>query len=581
MITKLHLRNYRCFEDHTLEFRPTTIIIGKNNAGKSTIVEALRILSTIVNRYQWLNFQDVPNWIDIPSRERGVSPSLKNLDINLVSLFHRYSNPPAIITANFLRGEQLAVYIGNEGKVHAIIRDRYGKAVTTKGQAQAIKLPQVSILPQIGPLAIEEKILNPEYVRISASSHLASIHFRNQINIQYELFRRFKRLAESSWPKLRILSLDGRNAMPGKILSLFVQDGDFVAEIGWMGHGLQMWLQTMWFLTRSESDDTIILDEPDVYLHADLQRKLIRFLKGRSHQMIIATHSTEILSEVESDQVLVVDRRRNTSNFTNSIPAIQRVIDQIGSAHNLQLARLWNSRRLLIVEGKDIIILKYIHEKLFPGVEEPFDTIPNFSIGGWGGWNYVIGSKLLLKNAGGEEITTYCIFDSDYHTPDEIEKRTNEAKKYGVQLHVWKRKEIENYLIVPSAIYRIISSRSRNYSPDLNEISNKIELIADELRDEAFDAISNEYHHHKRLDASQSNKKAREIIDKAWGTLEGRLSLISGKKAISMLSQWAQDNHGISIGNIAITKELNPEEISFEIKEVIKSIENNISFKNL
>ncbi len=45
MLSELRLENFRCFEDHTIPLRPLTIIVGRNNAGKSTIVEALRIVS--------------------------------------------------------------------------------------------------------------------------------------------------------------------------------------------------------------------------------------------------------------------------------------------------------------------------------------------------------------------------------------------------------------------------------------------------------------------------------------------------------------------------------------------------------
>jgi predicted ATP-dependent endonuclease of OLD family len=66
MLTQLRLKNFRCFDDHTIPLRPTTIIVGRNNAGKSTIVEALRLVSLVENRYGALNFTSPPDWLDIP-----------------------------------------------------------------------------------------------------------------------------------------------------------------------------------------------------------------------------------------------------------------------------------------------------------------------------------------------------------------------------------------------------------------------------------------------------------------------------------------------------------------------------------
>ncbi|MHB1774084.1 MAG: AAA family ATPase [Acidimicrobiales bacterium] len=127
-----------------------------------------------------------------------------------------------------------------------------------------------------------------------------------------------------------------------------------------MGHGLQMWLQVMWFLAHNSDTPTIVLDEPDVYMHADLQRKLVRLLKGSGQQIMIATHSVEIMAEVDPSEVLIIDSDRARSNWAANIKGVQRVVDTIGGVHNLQLSRLATARRCLFVEGKDVAILTLI-----------------------------------------------------------------------------------------------------------------------------------------------------------------------------------------------------------------------------
>ena len=42
---KLVLNNYKCFQYSDMTFKSMTIIVGKNNAGKSTIIEALRLVA--------------------------------------------------------------------------------------------------------------------------------------------------------------------------------------------------------------------------------------------------------------------------------------------------------------------------------------------------------------------------------------------------------------------------------------------------------------------------------------------------------------------------------------------------------
>jgi hypothetical protein len=162
-------------------------------------------------------------------------------------------------------------------------------------------------------------------------------------------------------------------------------------------------------------------------MHADLQRRLIRFLRGRYNQVIVATHSIEIISEVDAENILVVDREKRQAQFTTDNPEVQQVVDQIGGIENLQLARLWGSKRCLFVEGNDIALLKQIQNRLFPSSSEPIDAIPSLEVGGWGGWNYAVGSSMLLRTAVGHAIKSYCILDSDFHTPTQIAARKSEA----------------------------------------------------------------------------------------------------------------------------------------------------------
>jgi AAA15 family ATPase/GTPase len=51
MLSALVLQNFRCFDQHRVELRPLTVIVGRNNAGKSTLIEALRLISLVTERF--------------------------------------------------------------------------------------------------------------------------------------------------------------------------------------------------------------------------------------------------------------------------------------------------------------------------------------------------------------------------------------------------------------------------------------------------------------------------------------------------------------------------------------------------
>ncbi|MCX5905469.1 MAG: AAA family ATPase [Proteobacteria bacterium] len=581
MLIEVKLQNFRCFNDHTLPFKPTSIVIGRNNAGKSTLVEALRLVSIVVARYQSLTYHAVPKWADIPRREVGVSPSLKGMEFNFRTLFYRYNDPPAIIMATFDNECAVKIYLGGEGQIHAVVFNQDGFVVKSRTEANKVKMPSIEIMPQVAPVSRDEVILTSEYVRSAISSPLAPLHFRNQLNILKQFYPLFIEMSETTWPGLQIKELSGGQFFPGDSLQLMVRDEDFVSEIGSMGHGLQMWLQTMWFLSRSSEASTVILDEPDVYMHPDIQRRLIRFIKNRFPQIIVTTHSVELMSEVDVDEILIIDRKRPRSRFAGTLPAVQKLIEHIGSVHNIHLAKLWHSRRCILVEGKDLKLLGEFHNVLFSASIEGISALPNMSIGGWGGWNYAIGSSMLLKNAGGQSIVVYCILDYDYHTKAECEKRMSEAKNAGVQLHIWQRKEIENYCLVPSAVQRLIASRvsRRKVPPTIDDVVLQFEAIFKELKDDVFDALSAEIlAQDRKLGAGGANKKARESLDKSWKSFEGRISIVSGKEVLSRLSKWSQDNFNVSMNASLIARQLKSHEIPDEVKHVVSAIENSEIF---
>lgn len=572
MLKTLNLENYRCFDKHTLEFKDCTIIVGKNNAGKSTVIEALRLVSIVASRA--LNFQDLPAWLDLPKDYKGVSPSLTGLDFPTKNIFHKYQDGPARITATFESKAEIVIYIGEDADIFALIFDSNGNIRKTKQSIKEAGIPEINILPQISALAKDENVLSYEYVRANLTTQLSSIHFRNQIKYFNENFPRFKELAESTWPGLGINQLDGRSLFKGGQLTLIVRDTDFAAEIGWMGHGLQMWLQTMWFLSKSANDSTIILDEPDVYMHADLQRKLIRFLKNRYRQVLLATHSIEIISDVEPENILIIDKTQKKSVYATNLPAVQNLVNRIGSMQNIGLARLWSSQKLLLVEGKDINILKRIQETLFCNNTIPFDLIPRSSIGGWNGWAFMRGADFVLKNGLKQSINVYCILDSDYHSEDEINIRYEDAKQLGISLHIWSKKEIENYLISPTAIFRILSISKRTHKPlSLEIVIDQLEIIAETMKLEITDKFADQIQsQNKKWQPSTVNIEARKKVDSVWAN---KFDIISGKELLSKFNNWCNQEYKTSVSINNLARELKRDEIPEEMRIIVTSIEKN------
>ena len=470
---------------------------------------------------------------------------------------------------------RIKVYVGDDAEIFAVIFDNSNKVILNKKDANSIDIPLINILPQISPLLQEEKIIKFQTVQSNLLTRLSSRNFRNQLNYYYSDYEKFRDLAENTWKGLGIHKLDNQNGFAGEPLSLFVRDNNFPAEIGWMGHGLQMWLQTIWFLARASENSTVILDEPDVYMHADLQRKLIRLIKKRYKQVIVATHSVEIMSEVEAENILPIDSRKEKQSYANKAPIVQGIIDNIGSVHNLEIARLFSNKKFFIVEGdsEDVKLLGIFQNIIYPTSDEPFDIIPKTYVEGWSGWQRVIGTFNVLKNPN-LDITVYCIFDSDYHLEQEKDERLSEAYRLNLNLHIWSKKEIENYLLNENVIARFISNKRRKGDVLSSMIvASKLREIAESMKFELYNHYATEIQNrNKQLALISCANQAKEFIDKIW---ESRyLDLICGKKVISTLSDWSKTEYGVSINKFSLAREFKKEEISQELFNMIQTIEN-------
>ena len=227
-----------------------------------------------------------PRWLEIHKANYGVAPSLDSQAFNFEKVFHQHNDPPATVFCRFTNGANISVYIGRENRIHGVIRNSRNHIVSSKGEALRVDLPGIAVLPQVAPVRSTEKVIEEDRVRQYALSALAPLHFRNQLAVFDDSFAEFKSIAEETWRGLEIQKLVRYRDNGEPHLQMMVRNEDFVADISWMGHGLQMWLQAMWFLARCRGYETIILDEPDVYMHADLQRKLIRFLRNRHPQVV-------------------------------------------------------------------------------------------------------------------------------------------------------------------------------------------------------------------------------------------------------------------------------------------------------
>ena len=568
MLKKLQLKNYRCFEKSEMNFRKISVIVGQNNAGKSTIIEALRIVSAVALRFKSANYSPAPFELHLPTVTKGLKPNIDYLKIDRRSIVYQYKEDDGVfaeIIATFDGNTVIHAYLSSEIFFATIEAD--GHQLRSKADAKKTPDIQLHVMPQLGLIREDEPRLAPETIRNHISTRLSSRHFRNQLYLYKDKFDEFKNTAQATWPGLRIEDLS-YDAEENKI-QLFVFDSSYASEIGLMGSGLQMWLQMIWFISRCPVSSTIVLDEPDAYMHPDLQRKILTIVRKKFRQVAIATHSVEIISSVEPRQIVTVDKTSRKMQYADSYSAVQGLVDNLGSDYNLSLVRLGSARKCIFVEGKDMKTLSHFHEILYPQSSESLDQLPTVALGGWSRFNEALGAARLFFDETGGEIQTVCILDRDYHSQAEIEALQIRAEESHLILHVWEKKELENYILVPSAIYRVAGCPNEDYKTFEYELMNKLEDLKPQTIGGFLDQLSRDF---RQQSPSTNLKLATEEVESRWDTLSERLSICNGKDLISLVNEWVSQRYHRKSSRAKLMSALTPDDIPQEIKEVISML---------
>lgn len=557
MIKQISITNFRCYEQSTITFNGTSILVGRNNAGKSTMIEALKIISSVTRKYKTLRFIAPPEWVD-NEESYGVSPSVENMNISDRGIFHMYGNPPAIIEAIFSNGTSIKAYVGEYLNIFAVIIDEGGCYIRNSKEAKNVEIPVIEVLPQISAVMDTERIIKKATVDGNKATRLASRNFRNQLYYYNDAFPMFRNLVEATWEGLKVSPIETAYVNDGQVLQFYVRVHNFEAEIAWMGHGLQMWIQTMWFVSQCSPNAIVVLDEPDVYMHADLQRRLVRLISPMFSQLVIATHSLEIIEEVTSDSIIPVDSTKKTIRPIGNETPLQFLTKHLGSTFNIDLARIFISSQFVFWDGDDNSrkILSAFQSVLYPQDLHPLINLPKAFIDGWNEWEKVT-MLAGLFNSNQMNMEVFCVLNSEYHTQNEIMRLHNDANSHNINLCIWQKKEIENYAIHHNSIFRYILNNKLKGIITEEKLDDVMHGIAKDMKDDLI-KFSIEKSENSMSDIFQENDNSYDII--------------SGKEFFNILSIWTQEEFDITISARQVIPYFQREEVPSEIRDVINTI---------
>lgn len=578
--TEVDFRNYKAFKSFRLHLNDFNVMVGPNNAGKSTVLGAFRILAEGMRRGR----SRTPELIRGPrGNTHGYPVKLDGLPVSTENVFHNYDDSEAAtVTFSLSNGNKLILYFPQRGACY-LLTETIGRPVRQTAGFKREFDAAISFVPVLGPVDHNEPLYQREAARTALLSHGASRNFRNIWHHFPESFADFRTMIRETWPGMDINAPEVSYDANRPTLHMFCPEDRYPREIFWAGFGFQVWCQMLTFLVQAKNSSLVIIDEPDIYLHADLQRQLVSILKNLGPDVLIATHSTEIISEVSPRALLSIDKRKPSASRIKNVDSLNRIFEQLGSSLNPALSQLAKTRRLLLVEGKDFQVIarfaRLIGETAVAN-RSFFAVIPVEGFNPERARHFVDG----VASALGSEIKVGIVFDRDYRSDPEIDEALDRLSEFAEFAIIHQRKEIENYLLAPPVIHRALLKRAQETE---RRTGTKTE-IADDVRDalqSIGDGMKNEilahylerrerYERGRRpgTDSSVFKREIMDEFDRRWNTAEGRQALLPGKEVISKLNAHLQERYGLSLSRSCIIDAFRVGDVPSEMRSLIQRI---------
>lgn len=580
--TAARFHHFKAFKEFEFKIGQFNILVGPNNAGKSTILTAFRILAAAMR----IATSRRATIIKGPSgKVLGHALDLRATSVAEENIFFDYNDDEAAwVRFKLSNGNHLILYFPEIGSSYLIPETASGRTVDGPKIFKEEFACPIGFVPILGPVEHREPLYLKEAATRALYSYQAARNFRN---IWYHIpdrFAEFRAALQRTWPGMDVEppKVDTSHSKP--LLHMFCPEGRMPREIFWAGFGFQVWCQMLTHLIQSNEKSLFLIDEPDIYLHSDLQRQLLSLLRNLGPDIVIATHSTEIIADAEPDDIVIVNKKNQATKRIKHPAQLAGVFTALGSNLNPILTQLAKTKRVVFVEGSDFQIFSRFASKR--GLNRVASR-SEFSVVTSEGFNpeRVRNLREGMSVTLGTKVRTAVIFDRDFRSDSEISKIKDDCEAFCDLVRIHNCKELENFLLVPSAIDRAaerkLNERAKRTGKKQKFESCALDIInayANEQKSYIMGQRAARLRNFERTtnpgkDEAATTQRAYEEFEVAWGDLGRRCRMLPGKDAFSAVNKALQDRYGISLTPSAVIDAMTAAEIPQEMGGLLDDLE--------
>jgi hypothetical protein len=565
MIESVAFTRFRGFSKLKAELLPHAYIMGPNSAGKSTVLEAIGLAEQCLR----IAFRKRPV---INVNDRGQRVGAYSLPAALDNgddpVRHEFGRDESRICVRWSNGATVHIVWpeddGEEQSGYFYLQDGNGAQPASTMAARSL-FTSATIVPVVTPLDRHEELKTAAYIEAHSLSRLASRHFRNNAYLmaKSDEWDRFREFCSPWLPEIQLLDVS-LNVGVNRLVVFFSEYGSRAPkELSWAGDGMQIWVQLLWHIFRAQNSATIVLDEPEVYLHPDLQRRLVRLLGTTSAQIVLASHSTDIVAEAPAEGILWVDRRAGTAMRAKSKRVMSDLSTSLGTSFNIALARSMRAQLVLAVDCDDPRVIRTLAKQVGAAAVGDEQRVSILQLRDTAKWAAIESVGDSLRSVLPPNVPSAILLQSAYRSEAFNKRLASVLSASSLVVEVCACPEIENYLLDSATVARISGA-----SPDT--LSLLLPKIYDELREETKTAfISGRMQSSLGQHAPAALAESGLHFDQIWADRAGRDRLVRGSDVLRKLNVWLEHSGYRLVSAYELAKAVRPQALSAEIVGIL------------
>lgn len=426
-IKSIEINKFKGFDSIKIEnLDNINAFFGKNNSGKSSILHAIEFATTPLRNKSW---EDRKFMLD----------------------------PEIVITEKKNFNIKLECY--DESQIAISSTDDYQVRIRKEPNTNNVKLNSILIFPDSNILQRKGRHYTPkdiwnlmearDFSQITGLEMLFALQYfgdNSKHNISSNVYKDIENEIKKNFPEIEHIYPTRTEEDIATIK--FKEYGKRTLELVYSGTGMRNFLDII-IKSKFSKADIILLDEPEMGLHPDQQRKLIDFLDRFSQesnvQIFMATHSPVMLNFVEKINYYKVHNKKGVRSV---VPVSKDSIHTLMSDIGIKPSDFLNKDICIMVEGQsDVIFFEHVIRTFFK------DEFKNIHVGviqyGGSAADGIIHNKIDISNLVSAQKYSYWIRDRDSRPEEEpnsnSKKFCNKIRKADNICQILKKREIEFY----------------------------------------------------------------------------------------------------------------------------------------